>query len=424
MAEEKIIGIDLGTTNSVVAVMEGGEVKVIPNQEGNRLTPTVVAFTDKGDRLVGDPAKRQAVTNPRRTIYSIKRFMGRRHNEVESEEKMVPYKIVGGPNDLVKVDIDGKELHAAGNLGDDPAQAQGGRRGLPRAQGPQGGHHRPGVLQRHPAAGDHGRRPDRRPRHRVGDRGPKDRQEVASSGCASSTSRPPPSLAYGLDKKKNEKIAVFDLGGGTFDISHPRRRRDGVFEVLVDQRRHAPGRRRLRPGADRLHRRRVQEGERHRPAQGPDGPAAAQGGRRAGQEGPVAARRTTDINLPFITADASGPKHLTMTITRAKFEQLIDHLIERCKRPVLTGAARTPSCKPSDIDEVVLVGGMTRMPRVQQLVKEIFGKEGHKGVNPDEVVAVGAAIQGAQLLLGSEVRRAAARRDAAVAGHRDHGRRA
>ena len=174
MAEEKIIGIDLGTTNSVVAVMEGGEVKVIPNQEGNRLTPSVVAFTDKGDRLVGDPAKRQAVTNPRRTIYSIKRFMGRRHNEVESEEKLVPYKIVGGPNELVKVDIDGKHVHAAGNLGDDPAQAQGSRRGLPRPHRPQGGHHRAGVLQRRPAAGDHRRRPDRRLRHRMGDRRPKD----------------------------------------------------------------------------------------------------------------------------------------------------------------------------------------------------------------------------------------------------------
>ena len=176
MAEgEKIIGIDLGTTNSVVAVMEGGDVKVIPNQEGSRLTPSVVAFTAKGEILVGDPAKRQAITNPTETVYSIKRFMGRRHNEVQTEEKMVPYKVVGGAERLRQGRHRRQGLHAAGNLGDDPAQAQGGGRELPRAQGPQGGHHGPGLLQRQPAAGDQGRRPDRRPRgradHQRADRG-------------------------------------------------------------------------------------------------------------------------------------------------------------------------------------------------------------------------------------------------------------
>ena len=219
MAEEKIIGIDLGTTNSVVAVMEGSEVKVIANQEGNRLTPSVVAFTDKGDRLVGDPAKRQAVTNPQRTIYSIKRFMGRRHNEVESEEKLVPYKIVGGPNDLVKVDIDGKQFTP-------PEISAMILRKLKEAAEAYLGHTVRKAVITVPAYFNDAQRQatidaaaDRRLRHRVGDRRPEDRQEVASSGCGSSTSRPPASLAYGLDKKKDEKIAVFDLGGGTFDIS-------------------------------------------------------------------------------------------------------------------------------------------------------------------------------------------------------------
>ena len=288
MAEEKIIGIDLGTTNSVVAVMEGGEVKVIPNQEGNRLTPSVVAFTDKGDRLVGDPAKRQAVTNPRRTIYSIKRFMGRRHNEVESEEKLVPYKIVGGPNDLVKVDIDGKQYtppEISAMILRKLKEAAEAYLGHTR---PQGGHHRAGVLQRRPAAGDHRRRrrsPASTPSGRSKTRRPARRP---SSGCASSTSRPPRRWPTASTRRRTRRSpsstsAAARSTSPILDVG------DGVFEVQGDQRRHAPGRRRLRPGADRLHRRRVQEGERHRPAQGPDGPAAAQGGGRAGQEGPVAA---------------------------------------------------------------------------------------------------------------------------------------
>ena len=288
MAEEKIIGIDLGTTNSVVAVMEGNEVKVIPNQEGNRLTPSVVAFTDKGDRLVGDPAKRQAVTNPKRTdlldqaVHGPPAQRGRERGEARPVQDRRRAERPGEGRHRRQA------VHAAGNLGDDPAQAQGGRRGLPRPHRPQGGHHRAGVLQRRPAAGDHRRRrrsPASTPSARFAARTArvvKQRMRIINEPTAAA-------LAYALDKKKDEKIAVFDLGGGTFDISILDVGEDGVFQVKSHQRRHAPRRRRLRPGADRLHRRRVQEGERHRPAQGPDGDAAAEGGRRAGQEGPVAA---------------------------------------------------------------------------------------------------------------------------------------
>src|SRR5204862_294043 len=273
---------DLGTTNSVVAVMEGGEVKVIANQEGNRLTPSVVAFTDKGDRLVGDPAKRQAITNPRRTVYSIKRFMGRRHKEVQSEEKLVPYKIVGGPSELVKVDIDGKQY------------------------------------------------------------------------------TPPEISAMVLRKLKEAAEAYLGHTVRKAVITVPAYFNDAQRQATIDAAQIA--------GFDT-------EWELEDP--------------------------TTDNNLPFITADASGPKHLQMSLTRSKFEQLVDHLIERCRGPVMR-ALQDSKYKPSDIDEVVLVGGMTRVPKVQALVKEIFGKEGHKGVNPDEVVAIGAAIQGAQLLLGGK----------------------
>ena len=420
MAEEKIIGIDLGTTNSVVAVMEGGEVKVIPNQEGHRLTPSVVAFTDKGDRLVGDPAKRQAVTNSRRTIYSIKRFMGRRHSEVQAEEKIVPYKVVGGPNELVKVDIDGKTVHAARNLRADPAQAQGGGGELSRATPcarrsspsrptsttPSG--RRPSTPPRSP-----GSRPNGKSRTRKTGKKTKQRMRIINEPTAAS-------LAYGLDKKKNEKIAVFDLGGGTFDISILDVG-DGVFEVKATN-----GDTHL--GGDDFDQVLIDYvAEEFKKQHGIDlrkDPMALQRLKEACEQAKkdLSQQTTTDINLPFITADASGPKHLQFTIARSKFEQLVDHLIERCRGPVLT-ALKDAGYKPSDIDEVVLVGGMTRMPRVQQLVKEIFGKEGHKGVNPDEVVAIGAAIQGAQLLLGSKSRSAAARRHAAVAGHRDPGRR-
>src|SRR5712671_5899994 len=393
MAEEKIIGIDLGTTNSVVAVMEGSEVKVIPNQEGHRLTPSVVAFTDKGDRLVGDPAKRQAVTNSRRTVYSIKRFMGRRHSEVEAEEKIVPYKVVGGANELVKVDIDGKTFTP-------PEVSAMILRKLKEAAEAYLGHTVRKAVITVPAYFNDAQRQATIDSAQIAGfdteweledpksgKKTKQRMRIINEPTAAS-------LAYGLEKKKNEKIAVFDLGGGTFDISILDVG-DGVFEVkatngdthlggddwdqvLID---HIADEFKKENGIDlrkdQMALQRLKEA-----------------GERAKKD--LSQATTTDINLPFITADASGPKHLQMALTRSKFEQLVDHLIERCRGPVLK-ALKDAEIKPSDIDEVVLVGGSTRMPRVQQIVKEIFGREPHKGVNPDEVVAVGAAIQGAIL---------------------------
>ncbi len=398
MAEEKIIGIDLGTTNSVVAVMEGGEVKVIPNQEGNRLTPSVVAFTDKGERLVGDPAKRQAVTNPRRTIYSIKRFMGRRRKEVVGEEKFVPYKIVGGGDDPAKVDIDNKtyapaEISAAVlRKLKESAEAYLGQRvskAVITVPAYFNDAQRQATLEAAAIAGFD-------TEWEIEDPGTgkksKQRMRIINEPTAAS-------LAYGLDRKKEEKIAVFDLGGGTFDISILEIA-EGVFTVLstngdthlggddfdqvlidfiadqfakdngIDLRKDQMALQRLKAAAEQAKK-------------------------------DLSQQTTADINLPFITADASGPKHLQMSVTRAQFERMVDPLFERCKGPVLKAMADS-KLKASQIDEIVMVGGMTRMPRVQSLVKEIFGKEGHRGVNPDEVVAIGAAIQGAQLLLGSK----------------------
>jgi len=399
VASEKIIGIDLGTTNSVVAVMEGGEVKVIANQEGNRLTPSVVAFTDKGDRLVGDPAKRQAITNPRRTIYSIKRFMGRRHNEVESEEKLVPYKIVGGPNDLVKVDIDGKQYSP-------PEISALILRKLKEAAEAYLGHTVRKAVITVPAYFNDSQRQATIDAAQIA--GFETEWEIEDPGTGKKTKQrmriinepTAASLAYALDKKKDERIAVFDLGGGTFDISILDVGADGLFQVkatngdthlggddfdqvvidwIADEFKKDHG---IDLRKDQMALQRLKE--------------AAE---RAKKD--LSQQTTADINLPFITADASGPKHLQLSITRSKFEQMVEHLIERCRRPVMQ-ALQDAGYKPDQIDEVVLVGGMTRMPRVQQIVKDIFGKEGHKGVNPDEVVAIGAAIQGAQLLLGSK----------------------
>jgi molecular chaperone DnaK len=395
---EKIIGIDLGTTNSVVAVMEGGEVKVIPNQEGNRLTPSVVAFTDKGDRLVGDPAKRQAITNPRRTIYSIKRFMGRRHKEVAGEEKLVPYKIVGGPEEAVKVEIDGKDYTP-------PEISAMVLRKLKEAAEAYLGYTVRKAVITVPAYFNDAQRQATIEAARIA--GFDTEWEIEDPGTGKKTKQrmriinepTAASLAYGLDKKKSERIAVFDLGGGTFDISILEVG-EGVFkvesvngdthlggddfdQVLIDyiasefKKEHGIDLRK-----DQMALQRLKE--------------AAERAKKDLSQSP-----STDVNLPFITADASGPKHLQMTITRGKFEQLVDPLIEKCRGPVLKALADA-RLKPSDIDEVVMVGGMTRMPKVQWLVKDIFGKEGHRGVNPDEVVAIGAAIQGAQLLLGSK----------------------
>jgi molecular chaperone DnaK len=374
---EKIIGIDLGTTNSVVAVMEGDEVKVIANQEGNRLTPSVVAFTDKQDTLVGDPAKRQAVTNPRRTIYSIKRFMGRRHNEVDVEEKMVPYEVIGGPNEFVKVKA-GENLHTP------PEVSAFVLRKLKEAAEAYLGHKVRKAVITVPAYFNDSQR-----------QATKDAGQIAGLEVARIINEPTAaSLAYGLDKKKNEKIAVFDLGGGTFDISILDVG-DGVFEVLSTN-----GDTHL--GGDNFDEDIVNyvADEFHR-ANGVDLRRDAMALQRLKEaceraKKDLSYQQQAEINLPFITADASGPKHLQMSLTRSKFEQLIDKYNDRIKKPVLQAMADA-KLKPSDIDEVVLVGGQTRTPKIQEVVKSIFNKEPHKGVNPDEVVAVGAAIQGAVL---------------------------
>ncbi len=378
MAEgEKIIGIDLGTTNSVVAVMEGGDVTVIANQEGSRLTPSVVAFNSKGETLVGDPAKRQAVTNPRGTIYSIKRFMGRRHDEVRSEEKMVPYQVVGGSTEFVKVNAGGKEYTP-------PEISALILRKLKEAAESYLGHKVRKAVITVPAYFNDSQR-----------QATKDAGQVAGIEVARIINEPTAAaLAYGLDKQKNEKIAVFDLGGGTFDISILDVA-DGVFEVLSTNGdthlggddwdealiHHIAGEFKKEQGVDLL-----------------KDQMALQRLKEAAEKAKkdLSFQSQADINLPFITADAGGPKHLTMVITRAQFEKLTDSLFDRCRGPVLK-ALEDAKLKPGQIDEVVMVGGSTRMPRVQQIVKEIFGKEPHKGVNPDEVVAIGAAIQGAVL---------------------------
>jgi molecular chaperone DnaK len=371
--QERIIGIDLGTTNSVVSIMEGGEVKVIANQEGNRITPSVVAFTEKGDRLVGDPAKRQA--NPKNTIYSIKRFMGRRHNEVESEEKIVPYKVIGGPNEYVKVEVHGKTYTP-------PEVSAQILRKLKESAEAYLGHTVTRAVITVPAYFNDAQR-----------QATKDAGEIAGLTVDRIINEPTAAaLAYGLQNKKNEKIAVFDLGGGTFDVSvlevdhelvevlstngDTHLGGDDFDEVLIkhiadkfqaehsiDLRKDAMALQRLREAAE-----------------------------KAKKE--LSGQQQTDINLPFITADASGAKHLQMTVTRAEFERMVDHLIERCRKPV-ENALRDAKLSPSQIDEVVLVGGSTRVPKVQEFVKKMFGgKEPHRGVNPDEVVSIGAAIQG------------------------------
>jgi molecular chaperone DnaK len=404
MAEEKIIGIDLGTTNSVVAVMEGGEVKVIANQEGNRITPSVVAFAKDGNRLVGDPAKRQAITNPTKTIYSIKRFMGRRHEEVESEEKLVPYKIAGGRTDLVKVDIDGKSFTP-------PEISAMVLRKLKEAAEAYLGHtvrkavitvpayfndaQRQATIDAAAVAGFDTEWELEDPKTKAKT---KQRMRIINEPTAAS-------LAYGFDKKggKDSKIAVFDLGGGTFDISILELYDiDGVANFQVKS---TNGDTHL--GGDDFDQVLIDFlADAFQKENGIDlrkDPMAMQRLKEAAERAKkdLSQATQTDVNLPFITADATGPKHLMQSITRNQFERMVDHLIERCKKPVLQ-ALQDAGLKPSDIDEVVMVGGMTRMPRVQQLVKDIFGKEGHKGVNPDEVVAIGAAIQGAQLMLGSK----------------------
>ncbi len=383
-AGEKIIGIDLGTTNSVVAVMEGSEPKVIANAEGNRLTPSVVAYTDKGETLVGEPAKRQAVTNPTRTVYSVKRFMGRRHSEVESEEKIVPYKVIGGASEYVKIKAGDQELT--------PQEISAKvLRKLKEAAESYLGHKVNKAVITVPAYFNDAQR-----------QATKDAGQIAGLEVARIINEPTAAaMAYGLDKKKEEKIVVFDLGGGTFDVSVLQVAGSGadgdtkVFEVISTN-----GDTHL--GGDDFDEELIKYvAEAFRKENGVDlrkEPMALQRLQEACEKAKkeLSSLPQTDINLPFITIDAGVPKHLQMTITRSKFEELVDGLIERCRKPVLQ-ALKDAKLSPNEIDEVVLVGGSTRVPKVHKMVKEIFGKEPHKGVNPDEVVAVGAAIQGSVL---------------------------
>jgi molecular chaperone DnaK len=370
----KIIGIDLGTTNSVVAVMEGGEPKVIENEEGGRTTPSVVAFTKSGERLVGQVAKRQAITNPENTIYSIKRFMGRRFDEVNEEMKMVPYKVVR-QGDHVAVLAQGKE-HTPPQISAMILQK------LKKAAENYLGQTVTEAVITVPAYFNDAQR-----------QATKDAGKIAGLDVKRIVNEPTAAaLAYGLDKKKDETIAVYDFGGGTFDISILEVG-EGVIEVKSTN-----GDTHL--GGDNIDQRIVDWlVEEFKKDEGLDlrskgNEMALQRLRDAAEKAKIELSTTmeTEINLPFITADASGPKHLVKKLTRAKLEQMVEDIIQRSVNPSRQ-ALKDAGVDPKDIDEVVLVGGQTRMPRIQALVKELFGKEPHKGVNPDEVVAVGAAVQ-------------------------------
>lgn len=371
---EKIIGIDLGTTNSVVSIMEGGESRVIANQEGSRTTPSVIAFTSKGETLVGEPAKRQAVTNPQNTIYSIKRFMGRRHREVESEEKLVPYQVVGGTADYVRVNVHGKEYTP-------PEISALVLRKLKEAAENYLGHKVSKAVITVPAYFNDAQR-----------QATKDAGQIAGLEVARIINEPTAAaLAYGLDRKKEEKICVFDLGGGTFDVSILEVENELIEVLSTNGDTHLGGDDFDETLIDFI----AGEFQKENGIDLRRDPMALQRLREAAEKAKkeLSTQQTTDINLPFITADATGAKHLQLSITRSKFEQLIDPLVERCRQPVLN-ALRDAKLKPSDIHEVVLVGGSTRVPKVQRLVKDLFGKDPHQGVNPDEVVSLGAAIQG------------------------------
>ncbi len=373
----KIIGIDLGTTNSVVAIMEGGQPKVLINSSGNRTTPSVVAFTDKGERLVGQPAKHQQVTNPKNTVYSIKRFMGRRHEEVTDEEKRVPYEVLGAAGDFVRVRVRDKEYT--------PQQVSAFiLQDLKKVAEDYLGEKVDRAVITVPAYFNDSQR-----------QATKDAGEIAGLKVERIINEPTAAaLAYGLDKKKNEKIAVFDLGGGTFDISILDVG-DGVFEVLSTN-----GDTHL--GGDDWDQRLIDfiAGD-FKAREGIDlrGDAMAmQRLKEAAEKAKIelSTMQETTVNLPFITADQHGPKHLQVTVTRSKFESLCEDLWKRLRDPCLK-ALKDAKLDPSKIDEVVLVGGSTRMPKAQQIAREIFGKEPNKSVNPDEVVAIGAAIQGGVL---------------------------
>ena len=378
----KIIGIDLGTTNSVVAVMEGGQPVVIPNQEGGRTTPSVVGFAKGGERLVGQVAKRQAITNPENTIFSIKRFMGRRFNEVNEETRLVPYRIVSGENSDARIDVNGRKLSppeiSAMVLGKlkEAAEAYLGSKVTK-------------AVITVPAYFNDSQR-----------QATKDAGQIAGLEVMRIINEPTAAaLAYGLDKKKDQTIAVYDFGGGTFDISILEVG-DGVVEVKSTN-----GDTHL--GGDNLDQRLIEwiigEFRRENGIDLSKDQMALQRLKEASEKAKIelSTLLETEINLPFITADATGPKHLVLKLTRAKFEQMVEDILQRSVGPCKQ-ALSDAGVAPQQIDEVVLVGGSTRIPRVVQMVRELFGKEPNKSVNPDEVVAVGAAVQGG--VLGGEVK--------------------
>src|SRR5690242_2319281 len=379
----KIIGIDLGTTNSVVAVMEAGQPAVIPNQEGGRTTPSVVGFTKSGERLAGQVAKRQAVTNPENTIYSIKRFMGRRFNEVTEEMKLVPYKVVAGENGDARIEIQGKKYTP-------PEISAMILNKLKEAAEAYLGEKVTKAVITVPAYFNDSQR-----------QATKDAGQIAGLEVMRIINEPTAAaLAYGLDKKKDETIAVYDFGGGTFDISILEVG-DGVVEVKSTN-----GDTHL--GGDNIDQRVidwiVSEFKKDNGIDLSKDQMALQRLKEAAEKAKMelSTLLESEINLPFITADASGPKHLQMKLTRARFEQMVEDIIQRSVGPCKQAMQDAGITNPSQIDEIVLVGGQTRMPRIQQIVRDLFGKEPHKGVNPDEVVAVGAAVQGG--VLGGEVK--------------------
>jgi len=378
----KIIGIDLGTTNSVVAIMEKGDVKIITNAEGGRTTPSVVGFAKDGGRLVGQVAKRQSITNPENTVYSIKRFMGRRLAEVRDEIKMVPFKVIGGPNDDARVSIEGKQFSP-------PEISALILQKLKEAAEDYLGEKVTEAVITVPAYFNDAQR-----------QATKDAGKIAGLDVKRIINEPTAAaLAYGMDKKKDELIAVYDFGGGTFDISILE-----IGENIVEVK-STNGDTHL--GGDNIDQKLIDWiAEEFKKDQGIDltrDKMALQRLKEAAEKAKIELSTTqeTEINLPFVTADASGPKHLVMKLSRAKLEQLVGDIIERSIAPCQQ-AIKDAGVKVSDIKEVILVGGMTRMPFIQELVKKIFGKEGNKSVNPDEVVAAGAAVQGG--VLGGEAK--------------------
>jgi molecular chaperone DnaK len=378
----KIIGIDLGTTNSVVAVMEGGQPTVIANQEGARTTPSVVAFTKSGERLVGQVAKRQAITNPENTVFSIKRFMGRRYDEVTEEMKMVPYRVTRGESSDARVDISGKKYSP-------PEISAMILTKLKEAAESYLGEKITQAVITVPAYFNDAQR-----------QATKDAGKIAGLEVMRIINEPTAAaLAYGLDKKKNETIAVYDFGGGTFDISILEVG-EGVVEVKSTN-----GDTHL--GGDNIDQRVIDwivgEFKRDNGIDLSKDQMALQRLKEAAEKAKIelSTLLESDINLPFVTADATGPKHLQMKLTRARFEQMVEDVVQRSMGPCKQAMADA-SVTPQQINEVVMVGGQTRMPRIQQLVRDLFGREPHRGVNPDEVVAVGAAVQGG--VLGGEVK--------------------